>query len=1521
MLAAAVAGSTLLAGPAFAATQPTPTPIPTPSPTATPEPREPLPDGLPLLVTEIAPDNGGYDHFEFVEITNTSETDIDLLAAGVGIQYTYVDTADGDDRNRPLVITEESATVAAGDSALFWLQYTSSTVDSFAHTDDEFRAAVGAAADVPVFHLTGQAGMANGGNRGIRLTDAGGATLTWSYYPARTSTADASTHFGVPSDDGGPRARVHADVAPFTAGTVEPAQLEAPDSGEPTPTPTPTDPQVPEPEPVPPADPALDAPILQVTEVAPDTSNTGGADAYEFIEVYNGSDAPVAFADFTINYLYINADHDVTNSTLWPAQPADPVIQPGRTLVLWIKNAQNQALTAADFNAHFGSRLTAGVDLVEIHTGGMANGGLRGIQVETNTGHKVNRADYMNNEQTVPDEPIQYRWEAGTEQTLVGTGVATPGYAAPDQVPAGLVVTPADDTAPVVTDLTGSTDAPDTDGLALDFEVTDDRQVRTVELTIDSDVDEPSTRLLRFDAPNRYGYVIPAVDLFGKAWVEYTVRATDGSNETDLGPVRRVLQEGDPDPVRLDLTEGQYVAETTRITATTEGDPAGLAVDIDGTAVTDTVPSLETSPIFAFEATNTDAFFRNGVRLGDEVLHIFDEGFYSRIETVATELPVDAVIKGEQLTVGIYAGTKAWPQPDPNENNDDFAAFNVRLALPDGRILRPSVCRTAAEGTEEAEVACPDPSDRIGFSDANLVYFLATFDLPDDAFTSIAHLWDTTAAADGEHQVRATAGTESATRTVTVDNTAPSIELTGLSDGELVRGEVTVDASATDTGAGVSDSGLSATLDGEPVTLPYSLSALELTPGAHELVVTADDAVGNTATRAVAFTTADEQPEVLLGGPEDGAEVPAGDVELSATVDSAEDDPLTVRFREGQTFVPADEEVVVAAGETGTAISTDRSDAVVLDDAQLTAISNTDGVTHEVSSDTAFPYQLFTVAVPDDAGEDARVRVAWDGTANSSAKVLMYVKDTADGTWEEVDRHVATEGGSFTLDALVPAAGHTSSTDGGAGELTVLVQHSEGFAGEVLSTRDSDVTPYHPDATPRSAYDFTVAWESDTQYYNETDNFYPHQLAIHEFLLDQRDELNLQYLMHTGDVVNVSTEEHQWVKADAAYQLLDDAGLPYGVLAGNHDVGGHDNDYTHFSRWFGASRYQDNPWWGGDYLDNRGHYDLITAGGIDLLFLSMGWAPGDDEIAWMNEVIAKYPERKVVVELHEFMLTTGGLGPIPQRIMDEVVAPNPNVFAVVSGHYHDAYTRVDDFDDDGDGTADRQVYSMLFDYQGLPEGGQGYLRLLHFDNDGEKILVRTYSPSLDDFDSDDAALNNPAGMQEFEIPYAAAGIAPATKTLATDSFRADVLTDRDIAVLTEVPSGSTATATWPGLEAGEHGWYVDVTGPYGGERISEVRTVVVMDDETPVPQIHGKVEVGSTVVAMPGRWEPGTRLSIQWMVNGEPIEGATRRTFRITDDLLGQQLAVRVTGSRDGEDVVATSDPVVVEPGRARPRR
>ena len=88
--------------------------------------------------------------------------------------------------------------------------------------------------------------------------------------------------------------------------------------------------------------------------------------------------------------------------------------------------------------------------------------------------------------------------------------------------------------------------------------------------------------------------------------------------------------------------------------------------------------------------------------------------------------------------------------------------------------------------------------------------------------------------------------------------------------------------------------------------------------------------------------------------------------------------------------------------------------------------------------------------------------------------------------------------------------------------------------------------------------------------------------------------MNIQYLFHDGDIIDDEPNIQEWEQADAAYKKLDVAKFPYGVLAGNHDVGHLNGDYSNYTQYFGENRYLSNPWYGGSYKNNRGHYDLIS---------------------------------------------------------------------------------------------------------------------------------------------------------------------------------------------------------------------------------------------------------------------------------------------------------------------------------------
>lgn len=68
--------------------------------------------------------------------------------------------------------------------------------------------------------------------------------------------------------------------------------------------------------------------------------------------------------------------------------------------------------------------------------------------------------------------------------------------------------------------------------------------------------------------------------------------------------------------------------------------------------------------------------------------------------------------------------------------------------------------------------------------------------------------------------------------------------------------------------------------------------------------------------------------------------------------------------------------------------------------------------------------------------------------------------------------------------------------------------------------------------------------------------------------------------------------------------------------------------------------------------------------------------------------------------------------------------------------------------------------------------------------------------------------------------------------------------------------------------------------------------------------ITGTAAVGQTLTAKTSGWPAGTTLSYQWGFStgqsGGPIDGATKSTLTLTDDLAGLQISVFVTGSKDG---------------------
>ena len=73
----------------------------------------------------------------------------------------------------------------------------------------------------------------------------------------------------------------------------------------------------------------------------------------------------------------------------------------------------------------------------------------------------------------------------------------------------------------------------------------------------------------------------------------------------------------------------------------------------------------------------------------------------------------------------------------------------------------------------------------------------------------------------------------------------------------------------------------------------------------------------------------------------------------------------------------------------------------------------------------------------------------------------------------------------------------------------------------------------------------------------------------------------------------------------------------------------------------------------------------------------------------------------------------------------------------------------------------------------------------------------------------------------------------------------------------------------------------------------------------PVPTISGTVQVGATLTANPGTWEPSASFAYSWKANGVAIKGATAASYKLTAAEAGKKITVTVTGSATGYVPVA----------------
>ena len=286
----------------------------------------------------------------------------------------------------------------------------------------------------------------------------------------------------------------------------------------------------------------------------------------------------------------------------------------------------------------------------------------------------------------------------------------------------------------------------------------------------------------------------------------------------------------------------------------------------------------------------------------------------------------------------------------------------------------------------------------------------------------------------------------------------------------------------------------------------------------------------------------------------------------------------------------------------------------------------------------------------------------------------------------------------------------------------------------------------------QASEDFTIIVLPDTQYYSDDDPETIFQ-AQTQWIVDNQAALNIVYVAHEGDLVQTASDTDQWDNADAAMDLLDSAEIPYGVLPGNHDQYpmGNPAGTANYNIYFGVDRFSGKPYYGGHYgTDNDNNYALFTAGGMDFIVINREYNLESAAITWADDLLTTYSDRRAIVVSHSILgypPSGSSIAPfttIGQNIYNGL-RDNENLFLMLCGHNHAEGRRTDVYNGD-------TIYSLLADYQDLPDGGDGWLRIMTFSPADDEITVTTYSPTLGLY-GEDTVMGNNTTSEQFTLAY------------------------------------------------------------------------------------------------------------------------------------------------------------------------
>src|SRR5690625_2282213 len=1009
--------------------------------------------------------------------------------------------------------------------------------------------------------------------------------------------------------------------------------------------------------------------------------------------------------------------------------------------------------------------------------GGMANQRMRDIIIRTNTGHEIVRAVYNKGEFDVAEDMgILYKYpEDGTNKMVkvsAGEKIGTPGIVPEELVPEKPVSINTE-TTPMVDDQTTSPQK--IDNIEISADADDDFLLSTLTLHYKSDkAEDYKTLNLEIDPTDGlFHHIIPVQDVIDAEKLEYYFEATNGFNTTTTDVSEVDIQEIDDSNVPPLL-----ITEITPDSQNLNGANAYEFIEVYNTTDQE------------IDFGNFRILYRGPLATSDTVW--FDELHGTMIEP------------GGNLVLWVDNGKNEEATIEDFKNNYGITEDINIVKAPAGGGMANGSERDLGIGTSTGEkfvTARYNDGGVLGdvVEDKGIFYH---YPIGSDRMIKVRAGEDATPGTVEDDLVPENLTTVDPEAKMTIED---KTDVQSAKPGDSIQ----IVASAEDDFV-VTNMKLNYKFDSEE-----EFTSVDLTRDEDRLFNYTIDVPEDETSEKIEYyfegdngftTTESEYQEITFDvtklpnkpshpKPENGADGIDTDVSLSVEVSDDTGSDLDVTFFEGKSFnTSLTDQVKIYENSVSVEPPNERvpEGETELSKEDYEKLSALNGETVSLDSDDKFPYQRFEVTLDESSLAHDTVEAVWHGSSLEGRKVSLYAWNLETEMWDMVDHNIADSEDVFTLRGDVSVEDYVDGQT-----LNILVQ-------DEISVQDSDFEI--GDDPDFADFDYNFVWLADTQFY--TESFPWHYENQVNWIAENKDEFNIEYVFHSGDIVNSWNKIFQWEFADEYMKVLEDADVPYGILAGNHDVELPNLGYQNYYEYFGEDRFKDQPYYGGSFQNNRGHYDLISVQGVDFIMVHMGWQPQEDGIAWMNDVLQEHPNRIAILNFHQY-LDMNGITDMGQTIFDEVVVPNPNVQVVIGGHHLGSNVTTQEVEDE-DGSQ-RVIYELLGNFQGESEGGLGYLNMMSMDIDSNSMYVTSYSPSVE-YDPEEYEDLNPYNFYD-DTPYRVPlDLEPMTKNVATDFFEVNTYTDEVIGTVTGVASGETATQPWTGLEAdSSYFWYVTAT--------------------------------------------------------------------------------------------------------------